>query len=130
MPVQLNHTIVHARDAAASAAFLSEILGVEAPGRFGPFHVVEVANGVSLDYMDTPEPHPVGGQHYAFLVTEPEFDEIFGRIQERGLDVYADPAGELKGQVNHNDGGRGLYWSDPDGHWLEILTVPYGGWPA
>jgi catechol 2,3-dioxygenase-like lactoylglutathione lyase family enzyme len=128
VPAQLNHTIVHARDAAASARFLSELLGVSAPERYGPFHIVEVANGVSLDYMD--DSGEIPAQHYAFLVTEPEFDEIFGRIQARGLDYYADPGGEEKGQVNHNDGGRGLYWSDPDGHWLEILTVPYGGWPT
>jgi catechol 2,3-dioxygenase-like lactoylglutathione lyase family enzyme len=128
--VQLNHTIVHVRDAVASATFLADLLGVDAPRQWGPFQVVEVGHGLSLDYMDTPEPHPVGGQHYAFLVTEPEFDEIFGRIQARGLDHFADPHGNQKGEINHNDGGRGVYWSDPDGHWLEILTVPYGGWPT
>lgn len=128
MAVQLNHTIVHARDAEASAAFLSEILGVSAPRRFGPFVIVDVDNGVSLDFMTTGPEWDITIEHYAFLVTEPEFDAIFGRIQERSLDYWADPHGQEPGQINHNDDGRGVYWHDPDGHMLEILTIPYGGW--
>jgi catechol 2,3-dioxygenase-like lactoylglutathione lyase family enzyme len=125
MAVQLNHTIVRARDKHQSATFLSEILGLPAPEPFGPFLVVDAANGVSLDFIDD-EGHSIPSQHYAFLVTEDEFDTIFGRIQERGLDYYADPGGRLKGEINHHDGGRGVYWADPDGHWLEIITRPYG----
>ena len=68
--------------------------------------------------------HP---QHYAFLVSEEEFDEIFGRIKERGIPYAADPFGHKPGEINHDDGGRGLYWDAPDGHRLEIITVPYGG---
>ena len=128
MPVQLNHTIVHARDSKASARFVAELFARPDPVRYGPFEVVELDNGVSLDFMD--DAGDIPAQHYAFLVTEPEFDEIFGRIQERGLDYYADPGAKHKGQINHGDGGRGVYWADPDGHWLEILTVPYGGWPS
>jgi|SRR5687768_10685520 hypothetical protein len=128
MPVQLNHTIVHSRDAKASARFLAEMFDRPEPVRYGPFEVVELDNGVSLDFMD--DAGEIPPQHYAFLVTEPEFDEVFGRIQERGLDYYADPGAKHKGEINHGDGGRGLYWADPDGHWLEILTVPYGGWPS
>lgn len=120
----LNHTIVHARDAAASAAFLAEILGLPKPKRFGPFLVVEAANGVSLDFLSTDEPMLV--EHYAFLVSEPEFDEIFGRIVARGLDYFADPAARRKGEINRNDGGRGVYFRDPSGHYLEIITRPYG----
>jgi catechol 2,3-dioxygenase-like lactoylglutathione lyase family enzyme len=125
MAVQLNHTIVRARDKHQSATFLSEILGLPAPEPFGPFLVVDAANGVSLDFIDD-EGDSIPSQHYAFLVTEDEFDKIFGRIQERGLDYYADPGGRLKGEINHHDGGRGVYWADPDGHWLEIITRPYG----
>jgi catechol 2,3-dioxygenase-like lactoylglutathione lyase family enzyme len=129
MPVQLNHTIVHARDPLASAQFLSDLLGLDPPRPFGPFQVVEVANGVSLDYIETgPEYEEMFPQHYAFLVTEPEFDEIFGRIQERRLEYFADPAGHEAGEINRHYGGRGVYWADPDGNWLEIITVPYGGW--
>jgi catechol 2,3-dioxygenase-like lactoylglutathione lyase family enzyme len=124
MPVQLNHTIVAARDRHASAAFLTEILGLEPPTTYGPFAVVELANGVSLDFIDDPEIHQ---RHYAFLVSEDEFDEIFGRIRARGLDYWADPFDRQPGEINTNDGGRGVYWYDPNGHKLEIITRPYGG---
>jgi len=128
MPVQLNHTIALATDAAASADQLAEILGLDEPRRYGPFHEVRLANDMTIDFMDSGG-QPILGIHYAFLVTEDEFDEIFGRIKERGLDWWADPHRQQKGEINHGDGGRGLYWEHPDGHWLEILTVPYGGWP-
>jgi extradiol dioxygenase family protein len=123
MAVQLNHTIVRSRDKRESARFLSEMLGVAAPVPFGPFLVVEVDNAVSLDFDDAVDIVP---QHYAFLVSEDEFDQIFGRIQAAGLDYFADPGGRLKGEINHHDGGRGVYWADPSGHWLEIITRPYG----
>jgi catechol 2,3-dioxygenase-like lactoylglutathione lyase family enzyme len=122
--VQLNHHIVLASDPEASARFLSEILGLDAPVRYGPFMAVETANGVGLDYMHAGV--EITPSHYAFLVTEAEFDEIFGRIQERGLEIFADPHAQKPGEINHNDGGRGVYWADPDGHWLEIITRPYG----
>ena len=126
MPVQLNHTIVHCSDQQASARFLSEVLGVEAPTSYGPFSVVTVTNDISLDFLEGGPVHP---QHYAFLVDEDEFDQIHGRILDRGIPYWADPGRRRAQQVNTNDGGRGLYWLDPDGHVLEILTVPYGGWP-
>ena len=125
MPAQLNHTIVHANDQVASANFLADILGLPKPKPFGPFMVVEAANGVSLDFISA-EDHEIIVEHYAFLVSETEFDEIFGRIKERGLDYYADPARRMKGQINRHDGGRGVYWEDPNGHVLEIITRPYG----
>ena len=124
MAVQLNHTIVAARDRHASAAFLADVLGLPPPTTYGPFAVVELANDVSMDFMDDPDIHP---RHYAFLVSEAEFDEIFGRIRERGLDYWADPFDRQPGQINTNDGGRGVYWYDPNGHKLEIITRPYGG---
>ena len=122
--VQLNHTIVHARDSEASAAFVAELLGLPAPSRYGPFQVLEVANGVSLDFMDADG--DITPQHYAFLVGEDEFDEIFGRITGRGMAHWADPGRTRPDQVNTNDGGRGVYFEDPDGHLLEIITRPYG----
>ena len=125
MSVKLNHTIVHAHDKHASAQFLVDILGLKPPSTYGPFVVVEVDNDVSLDYADDHgSPRP---QHYAFLVSDGEFDEIHGRIVERGLTYWADPFHRLEGQINANDGGKGLYWDDPNGHILEIITVPYGG---
>ena len=125
MSVQLNHTIVRASDKRRSAESLAEILGLPAPEAYGPFAVVQVANGVSLDFLD--DAGPIGPQHYAFLVGEEEFDGILGRIRARGLDYWADPFHGEPGRINTNDGGRGVYWSDPDGHNLEIITRPYGG---
>ena len=124
MPVQLNHTIVSARDRQASAAFLAEVLGLAAPKPFGPFLGVETDNGVTLDFADSDG--EIVPQHYAFLVTEPEFDVVFGRIQGRGLAYWADPGRRQAGQINHRDGGRGVYFEDPSGHLLEIITRPYG----
>ncbi len=126
MPIELNHTIVYCRDKKPSSRFLADILGLPEPSRYGPFAVVEVSNGVSLDFLEG-EVHP---QHYAFLVSEGEFDQILERLVARELPYWADPAQHEAQQINTNDGGRGLYWEDPDGHILEILTVPYGGWPA
>ena len=125
MPVELNHTIVKCTDKQASSRFLVEILGLPEPTTFGPFVVVQVANGVSLDYAD--DHGAVHPQHYAFMVSEDEFDQIHARIVERGLTYYADPGHRNENEINHGDGGRGLYWADPDGHNLEIITVPYGG---
>ena len=125
MSVQLNHTIVWCRDQRRSARFLTELLGLAAPSRFGPFLVVELANGVSLDFHDSEG--EIASQHYAFLIGEPEFDAVLARIQERGLDYWADPGQRRKGEINRHDGGRGLYFEDPDGHLLEVITRPYGG---
>ena len=123
MAVQMNHTIVRVRDKQKSATFLAEILGLPSPTPYGPFLVVQTANDVSLDFADDQgAPHP---QHYAFLVSESEFDEIFGRIRERGK-YWADPFKRRPGEFNTNDGGRGVYWEDPSGHVLEIITRPYG----
>ena len=124
MAIELNHTIVPARDARASATFLAEILGRAEPVRFGPFWVVTVDNGVSLDFQSSDADIPI--QHYAFLVSEEEFDAIFSRIRARGLVYWADPGHEHALAINRDDGGRGLYWNDPNGHYLEIITRPYG----
>jgi len=124
MTVQLNHTIVWSRDKRKSAAFLTEMLDLPKPTRFGPFLVVELGNNVSLDFHDTDD--EIASQHYAFLISEGEFDEVFGRIRSRGLDYWADPGQSKAGQINRHDGGRGLYFEDPDGHLLEVITRPYG----
>lgn len=124
MPVQLNHTIVASRDKRESARFLAEILGLPEPTPFGPFLAVQADNDVTLDFMDVRG--PIASQHYAFLVTEDEFDQILGRIRERGLQYWADPGHTRAGEINHNDGGRGVYFADPDGHNLEAITRPYG----
>jgi catechol 2,3-dioxygenase-like lactoylglutathione lyase family enzyme len=125
MSVELNHTIVHVRDKQESARFLCDLLGLPDPVPYGPFLVVQCGNGVSLDFADDHQPD-FKWQHYAFLVSEDEFDQIKARIEERGLPFWADPGHHQPG-INTNDGGRGLYWDDPNGHALEIITVPYGG---
>ncbi|MEU7810803.1 VOC family protein [Pseudonocardia sp. NPDC049154] len=128
MPVELNHTIVAARDKHAAARWLADLLGLSVSPQYGPFVPVETSNGVALDYMDT-DPEQITPQHYAFLVTEDEFDAIFARLQQAGVTHYADPGFARPGEINHNDGGRGTYFADPNGHAMEILTVPYGGAP-
>jgi catechol 2,3-dioxygenase-like lactoylglutathione lyase family enzyme len=125
MPVHLNHTIVEAADKQEAATFFVDVLGLPKPTAYGPFLIVQTDNEVSLDFIDAEG--PVHAQHYAFLVTEEEFDRIFDRIQSRGLQYWADPFHGEPGRINHNDGGRGVYWSDPNGHSLEIITRPYGG---
>ena len=124
MSVQLNHTIVSCRDQERSAAFLSGILGLPPATRFARFLVVQADNGVSLDFAETSG--LITAQHYAFLVSEQEFDQAFDRIRERELPYWADPARTQRQAINRRDGGRGLYFEDPDGHLLEILTRPYG----
>ncbi|MFI7408835.1 VOC family protein [Streptomyces sp. NPDC049627] len=124
MTVQLNHTIVAAHDKKTSARFLAGILGLEVSPQYGPFIPVQIPNGVTLDYLDSPG--AITPQHYAFLVSEDDFDTIFARIREAGLTYWADPYHRREGEINHNDGGRGAYFEDPNGHNLEILTRPYG----
>ena len=124
MAVELNHTIVASRDKVRSATALAELLGLSEPKPFGPFIVVELSNGVSLDFMDTEG--EIHSQHYAFLLSETEFDEVFGRITAQGMEYWADPTQRQPGEINTRDGGRGCYFMSPDGHYLEILTRPYG----
>ena len=124
MAIQFNHTIVPARDAEGSAKFLAEMLGRDAPKRFAPFWTVTLDNGVTLDFQHSDEAMPI--EHYAFLVSEKEFDVIFERIRERKLTYWADPMHSQPFEINRHDGGRGLYWNDPNGHYLEIITRPYG----
>src|SRR5687767_6504359 len=124
MSAQLNHTIAWCTDKVRSAGFLAEILGLPEPRRFIHFLVVDLANDVSIDYFETTE--PIAIQHFAFLVSEEEFDAAFDRIKEMELEFWADPARTKPGEINRHDGGRGVYFRDPDGHLLELITRPYG----
>ena len=128
MPIKLNHTIVNVPSKRESAKFFTELFGLAPATPFGSYFLtVPLANDVTLDFCDAEE--EVESQHYAFLVSDAEFDAIFGRIKERGLAYWADPGKREKGRINHHDGGRGVYFEEPGGHFLEIITVPYGGWP-
>jgi catechol 2,3-dioxygenase-like lactoylglutathione lyase family enzyme len=125
MSIALNHTIVYAHDRDASAVFLTDMLGLPKPTPFGPFLTVHLSNDVTMDFMQTDD--RLTPQHYAFLVSEPEFGEIMERIEARRLRYWADPAQRREGEINTRDGGRGAYFEDPNGHLLEIITRPYGG---
>jgi catechol 2,3-dioxygenase-like lactoylglutathione lyase family enzyme len=127
MTVKLNHTIVHARDKRVSAEFYAQVFALAPAKPFGPFLDVETANGVTLAILETDEKFEP--QHYAFLVSDAEFDQIFGRVKTGGLPYWADPGKKQKGETNTHFGGRGVYFQDPGGHLLEIITRPYGDWP-
>jgi catechol 2,3-dioxygenase-like lactoylglutathione lyase family enzyme len=125
MSVELNHTIVPAHDPEASARFLARILDLAEPEPWGPFIVLDVGNGLSLDFVDAGE-REFDTHHYAFLVSDDEFDPIFERIKASGAPWYADPHHTQPQEINHHWGGRGVYFDDPDGHNLEVITRPYG----
>jgi catechol 2,3-dioxygenase-like lactoylglutathione lyase family enzyme len=127
MAIKLNHTIVHSPDPRGAAEFLTGLFDLPPPEPFGPFFSVHMANEVTLDYLGSGDME-VQLQHYAFLVGEDEFDRIFGRLKERGLAYWADPGRKQEGEINRHWGGRGLYFMDPSGHLLEIITKPYGKW--
>ena len=124
MSVRFNHTIVWCRDKQRSATFLADVLGLPAPAPFGPFLVVTLDDGASLDFDQIEG--DVASHHYAFLIDEDDFDSIFGRIVARGLQYWADPGKRRAGEIYRHNGGRGVYFQDPDGHLLEILTRPVG----
>jgi extradiol dioxygenase family protein len=126
MSVSLNHTIVHSRDRRAAAEFLASVLGLEVGTASGPFLPVATANGVTLDFATAGPDETIAPQHYAFLVSEKEFDAGFEKIQQAGIPYWADPAQRHPGRINHHDGGRGVYFLDPSGHYLELITRPYG----
>lgn len=126
MAIRFNHTLVHCKDKARSAAFLVDVLGLEgAPKPYGPFLMVALDNETSLDFLDAGD-YAFQPQHYAFLIDESDFDPIFERVRARGMTYWADPHKEKPGQINRNEGGRGFYFDDPDGHLLEVLTRAYG----
>jgi catechol 2,3-dioxygenase-like lactoylglutathione lyase family enzyme len=120
MTVELNHTIVPARDKHVSAQFLAGILGIPTSPDVARFAPLTLSNGITLDYMDLAD-NPM--QHYAFLVSEDTFDATFERIRAAGLTYWADPHREQEGEIYHSrTGGRGVYFPDPNGHLMELLT--------
>jgi catechol 2,3-dioxygenase-like lactoylglutathione lyase family enzyme len=124
MTIKLNHTIVYSADKGVAATFLTDLFGLPDAVPWGPFLAVEVGNEVTFDFYDG---EGAGSpQHYAFLVGEDEFDQIFGRIKSGGVPYWADPGHSIAGEINTHDGGRGVYFDDPSGHILEIITRPYG----
>ena len=127
MTVKLNHTIVHSKDPQAAAAWFASVFGLPAPQPFGPFMDVRVGNEVTLAFLSADDME-IQLQHYAFLVSDAEFDQIFGRVKARNTKYWADPMMKQEGKINTHFGGRGVYFQDPSGHLLEIITRPYGDW--
>jgi len=124
MGIELNHTIVWSSDQQASANFFAAVLGLPAPAKFAHFDVVAMANGVSLDFAD--KDGAITPQHYAFLVSDEEFDAGLAWIKANGVKWWADPASRVPQEINRWWGGRGVYFEGPDGHYLELITKPYG----
>ena len=119
MAVELNHTIVSAHDKHESAKFIADILGIEVGGEIDPFVQVHLANGVTLDYMNRDD---FSSDHYAFLVDDELFDAAYQRLLDRGIPTWAAPDHHEPGGINTRWGGRGVYFPDPAGHNMEILT--------
>ena len=125
MSIELDHTIVASRDARAAAQRLAEILGVPCAERsaFGPFCPVYVNDSLTLDFDQHDSAFPI--QHFCFRVGESDFDALIARLHAHGITIRSTPHGEVDGQVNTQHGGRIVYWSEPDGHMWEALTVSY-----
>lgn len=128
MVAELNHTIVGAADAEGSARWLADLLGLPEPVHAGYFWQVDLANGVALDFASVGD-EPIAPQHYAFLITETDFDEVHARLLAGDHAIWADPGQRYPGRINTNDGGRGVYFLSNDGHFLEVITRPYGWTP-
>jgi catechol 2,3-dioxygenase-like lactoylglutathione lyase family enzyme len=124
MTIRLDHTIVPARDKVASARFFAEIFGLTVKPGQGHFAQVQVNESLTFDFADEPDPR---GTHYAFHVSEPEFEAIFGRVKARGIAYGSGPFSHTDGRINTRRGGRGFYFEEPNGHLLEVMTVPETG---
>ena len=124
MAIVLDHTIVPAKDKLASAKFFAEIFGLEVKPGAGHFAQVQINDSLTFDFADTPEPH---SHHYAFHISEAEFDAIFERVKSKGLRYGSEPYDHTNGQIYSRRRGRGFYFQDPDGHLLEVMTVAETG---
>ena len=123
MSVRFDHVAIAARDRHDSARFLSSLLGLPEPSSWGPFVSVHLDDGVHLDYAEPGIDFP--GQHYALLVSDEVFDHAFEQLRDRQIPFSAGPSGPPN-EINHNHGGRGVYFDDPSGHHFELITQPYG----
>jgi catechol 2,3-dioxygenase-like lactoylglutathione lyase family enzyme len=121
MTISLNHTIVPVRDKVAGAKFFARVFGVRR-GRTNYFAPVKVNKALTFLFSD--EDKTFDSHHYAFHVSNKEFDAIFGRIKKAGIVYGSAPWSTEDGKLNDWGGGRGLYFKDPDGHLLELMTVP------
>jgi catechol 2,3-dioxygenase-like lactoylglutathione lyase family enzyme len=123
MPATFNHTIIAAKDRNESAAFFRELLEVEAAPSWGPFTNLLLEGGVLLQFAEPPV--EIQMQHYAFLVDDDLFDRAYARLVDREITHWADPQMRRAGETNTEHGGRGVYFKDPAGHGIELITRPY-----
>ncbi|MGW4824564.1 VOC family protein [Streptomyces sp. NPDC004227] len=123
MTATFNHTIIASKDREESARFFRELLEVGAAPSWGPFTNIQLADGVLLQFAEPPV--EIQMQHYAFLVDDDLFDRAYQRLRDRGIEHWADPHLQLPGEINHEHGGRGVYFKDPAGHGIELITRPY-----
>ncbi len=119
MAITLNHTNVPAHDKVASARWFAQIMGLEYAGPQGHFAPVRLNDTLTLDFDHAEQ---FESHHYAFLVSDEEFDGILARVQAAGVPIGSGPDGGWDGQLNHRQGGRGFYFADPNGHLLEVMT--------
>jgi catechol 2,3-dioxygenase-like lactoylglutathione lyase family enzyme len=124
MAIVLDHIIVPAKDKRVSAGFFADVFGLKVKPGQGYFAQVQVNDSLTFDFDDQPE---IRSQHYAFHMSEEEFEAIFGRVKGKGLTYGSSPGNPTDGQMYTRRGGRGFYFEDPDGHLLEVMTVPETG---
>ena len=135
MAIVLDHTIVPAKDKVAAAEFFAEIFGLKVKPGQGRFAQVQINESLTFDFADEPEawggpgfdPRTGKSHHYAFHISEAEFEAIFGRVKAKGLPYGSGPYNHTDGQIYTRRGGRGFYFEDPNGHLLEVMTVPETG---
>jgi len=120
MAIILDHTIVPAKDRNASAEFFAEIFGLTVKPGQGHFTQVQVNDSLTFDFDEEPDPR---SQHYAFHISDAEFDAILGRVRAKGVLYGSGPFNHSDGQIYTRRGGRGFYFKDPNGHLLEVMTV-------
>jgi catechol 2,3-dioxygenase-like lactoylglutathione lyase family enzyme len=120
MPILLDHTIVPARDKLASAKFFAEIFGLSVKSADGYFAQVQLNDSLTFDFSDEPEPQ---SHHYAFHISDTEFEAIYERVKAKGLPYGSGPYNHTDGKIYTRRGGRGFYFEDPNGHLLEVMTV-------
>lgn len=123
MPVSFNHTIIASKDRAAAVAFYRDLFEVPEAPSWGPFRNIQLPDGVLLQFAEPPV--EIQMQHYAFLVDDDLFDRAYARIREGGIEHWADPQMKRPNETNAEHGGRGVYFKDPSGHAIEIITRPY-----
>ncbi|MEU7039559.1 VOC family protein [Streptomyces varsoviensis] len=123
MTATFNHTIIAAANRDESARFFRELLELAEAPSWGPFTNVQLSDGVLLQFAEPPV--EIQMQHYAFLVDDELFDRAYGRLCDRGITHWADPRMRRAGEINHEHGGRGVYFKDPAGHAIELITRPY-----